>query len=110
MRCAGRIKAEDMLRLCFRDWVKSTGMALVTDPEKDPTLIESLLELKDTTTTVLDGPFSGTTSFGKVRTCLFFATRVSQGLFCPLQWATRIDNLLFGLGHHKTLVTCCPLS
>lgn len=55
------------LRKAFHGWILATGSALVSDVEKDATLIDTLLSLKASLHEILDGPFSQDASFADVR-------------------------------------------
>jgi hypothetical protein len=54
------------LREAFKSWVTTTGTNLVTDPEKDATLIQALIDLNTMLDQVVKGPFKGSPAFIKV--------------------------------------------
>lgn len=64
---AGLVNRGPDLRKAFHGWILATGSALVTDQEKDGTLIDTLLKLKVALHEMLDGPFQHAATFTDVR-------------------------------------------
>jgi hypothetical protein len=63
---AGLIGKQDMLRLHFQEWLLNAGSTLVSDVEKEGSLIESLLQLRAQVNTILAEPFCRENAFAKV--------------------------------------------
>lgn len=55
------------LREAFKAWVTTKGTTLATDPEKDATLIQALIDLNIMLDQIVRGPFQGCPAFIKVR-------------------------------------------
>ncbi|GLC45097.1 hypothetical protein PLESTB_001467900 [Pleodorina starrii] len=58
-----RVAAADCLRLAFREHVRTTGLALVKDEEKDKEMVERLLDLKARLDEVVASAFGRTEPF-----------------------------------------------
>ncbi|PNW75189.1 hypothetical protein CHLRE_12g516500v5 [Chlamydomonas reinhardtii] len=59
----GRVGASEALRAAFREYVRSTGLALVKDEEKDKEMVERLLDLKSRLDEVVAGAFGRSEAF-----------------------------------------------
>lgn len=58
-----RVGKADEMRVCFLEYCKAKGLECVKDPEKDPTMVETLLKLKDTLDNLLAQAFEGNDAF-----------------------------------------------
>jgi molybdopterin-guanine dinucleotide biosynthesis protein len=57
----------DDLAAAVKTWTIKTGTALVNDTDKDSTLVQSLLDLKDKLDTILAESFESHPAFARVR-------------------------------------------
>ncbi|MEW5312866.1 MAG: hypothetical protein WDW38_004466 [Sanguina aurantia] len=60
---AGRVGGHDALKAALREYIKSTGLQIVKDEEKDKDMVERLLELKTSLDSLLVVSFAANESF-----------------------------------------------